>query len=394
MSIRPALLILFVAVLAIPYASATATILAGPEHERTKVYSPGDVYEYNWRVDGAEYLDVELKSAFGDNAVLYDADPGGGPRNIRFVITPPDDLEPGLYRTHLRVSEGSPGGLLSARASVRTTINVIVRSPTPRVSAGIEVGDVAEGKAATALLTLVSWSHVATEDVHADVVIENPDGDDITTTLDPVTVEAGDTKKLELILPTEQLQAGRYKAVATFFNTGEGGTESNYGDFRVGGLSVNLISFTQRLSVGAINRFTFFIGSNWNQPLDDVSGIVELAGVSDKTASVVIEPFGEEKLKAFLDLSEVTIDGTEEFEGTIKVVAREGINEREISVFPITVTLAEEELPTTNIKPEELQEPGIFTISIPVNTLTILYALVFVLVIINIILLFRQRKKE
>ncbi|RME31129.1 hypothetical protein D6789_03730 [Candidatus Woesearchaeota archaeon] len=391
MTRRLAFIVLLCVFCSVPVVTATASIRMS-EEDRTQVYIPGKVYEFNWLVTGSDHLTVELRSAFDDRAVLYDPDPGGGPRQIRFTISPPDDLEPGIYSTRIIVTEGSTEGFVGARAKVQTSVKLIVLSPKPLVKAGLNVRDTAEGEATRGELELRSWSEVPTANVYADIVVRNPNGEDITATTTPVTVAAGATTTAPFTLSTEDLPPGWHTASAVLHNTGEGGTETTSKEFRIGSLTMNLISYTQRLSAGSINRFTFTIGSNWNQQLEDVSGIVELAGASERTASIKIKPFGEAKLTAYLDLSDVAVNGSEDYNGTIKVIARDGYEDRDISTFNIKVSVMEEQLPTTDISPEELQEPKTYNIVIPLNLMTILYLIALLLIIINVVLLLRKRR--
>ncbi len=365
---------------------ASASINLPPQSERTVIFQPGLEKSFTWTISGARELSASLTGELTDYFTLEDPSPGGGPRAVTMHMRLPDTLPPKTYRTYLRVVEGKNGGMVGARAAVEAPIYVIVLSDEPLAVANLDVKNAEAGQRTSGTLTLTSRSKVTTKGVYADITVED-DEHPVHITTPPVDLASREERSIPFILPTQDLKPGRYTAVAMLNNAGESSTAKAF--FRLGTLELLLLRYPRHLSTGAINRFEFTIESRWNNPLEGVYATVQLGDAEDTTVSTTIPAFDSVKLHAFLDFQNLNESANLTGEITVYYPSPEGGWGAE--VFPISVGLLKKRLPTTDLKKETPQTSR--AITIPLNTLTLLYLIAVLLVIANIILLLKGSKK-
>lgn len=400
MSVRPVGIVLFCSALFVisllvlssfPAASASAGISLPPKEKRTFIFTPGMVYEGNWHVNGAERLESYLGGDLAPYATLDDPAQNTSSRTLHFRLVLPDELPPGEHALYVGVVESRPDSAVGGRAAAQGGIWVVSLYPGPFVKASLGVVDVAEGSPANATLRLESYSQVEMREVHARLAVYNSTND--------LVVEGG-TRRINLpsrekttlstLLATEDLPAGEYRVVGQILNVQPNLTVE--ARFRVGTFTLWLKSHSTELVAGKINPFSFMVLSNWNGPIVDVYGDVRLLDAAGTSPTGSFVPFGKLPLTAYLDLTAVDPDGIPAegmpATGTIAVHYRSPDGVVSSVEFPINVTV----MP---YGPDELSEkPPVEEAGSMFDSLVILYLALAFLVLLNLFLLFRPRRRK
>jgi|GEM_PF-1934738 len=389
--------VLLACLLLTPFVAATAGVSLPSIEQRRLVFVPGASYEWEWSIFGAEVLTTSLEGDLAEYATLSDPMPNGSARSVKFSITLPQNATPGYHSLSLLVLEGAPnGGMVGGRAGVRGGIVFIELYPGPYAEIDFQVADAAIGAGTKADISYKSWSKVDAPDVYADIVVKDANQTIVLrTTSEHILLPSQETRSIVVPLATKSLGPGRYSAEATFHNLQDGLIMTDW--FRVGAFDLNLKQHTDRLSAGSLNRFTFVVESNWNEPIKEVFGSVTLAGItSEPSASTVLKPFGEAPLNVYVDTSAFNLssnpNGTP-VSGTIRVSFLGTDGQSSSKEFPITVLIVPEQLPETQVTAEELEKPGIFAL-LKENSLLLIYFALILLVLINVVLLFLQWRKN
>ncbi len=371
--------------------TASAGLSFSDTPPRSLIYTPGATYTWTWGVSGADRLETTLTGDLAAYATLDDPAQNTSARSVSFTLTMPANLTPGQHVLTFTVYESPPEGQnVGGRAGAAARITVTSLYPTPYLVASLSIPDTAVGKPTTASVSLTSWSTVPTPGVYADILVRDANGTTlINTPSEVVTVAPQKQATLTVPLSTQSFATGRYQATAVIHHAQDGLNATT--QFRVGSFDLSLISSTPRLSAGTINRFTFTLGSNWNEPIRGVYGDVSLGAIDGKTATVTIDPFGQTALDAYLDTSSLNLSGNETpFAGTIVAHFLDSDGNEQAKAFPFNVTVVNVPVPET--QPEQKPSAQGAGLSLPLNWMTLIYALLILLVLINLVLLFRQRR--
>ena len=378
MRLFPLIAILFVPLLAMPCFGAAGFSMPSLE-QRTILFEPGVTHEWTFFAKGNDYLEVQLGGALAEYAELIDPDPEGGPRSVTMRLTLPEELPAGSYRVWLDVLEAAPSGgaTMGGRAAVRGS--VIVRSlyDWPFLRAKMGVDDTSEGKATQARLILTSWSTVPITNIESVISVHGEE-ELLSFPTPKMTLQPDAEETISVPLLTGSLPPGNYHAEALVtYDDNETGVSTT---FRIGTLSFSLEQYTKKLAVGQANRFTFRVNSNWNGKVEGVHGVVHLAEQSEQTPTIDIQPFAKGDFKTFIDLTSATPGS---YQGEIVLL----FNDKE-QAFPIEVELVEggEEAQSA------AQESGSLVAGL--DMLPLLYLGLFILVVINLVLLWRSRKSK
>ena len=123
--------------------------------------------------------------------------------------------------------------------------------------------------------------------------------------LEKFSLKKLETKEIEYFLNTSSYKAGKYNAEAVVEY--DGGVLRETKPFRLGELLVLIKGYTKYIYREQINKFDVDIESQWNDPLDNVYGVVEILGhpISFKTPSVVLEGFGSANLTGYFDTTSI-----------------------------------------------------------------------------------------
>ncbi len=382
----------FLLLLSLPTpANASAGLSFSDTPPRSLIYAPGASYTWTWGVSGADRLETTLTGDLAAYATLDDPAQNTSGRSVSFTLTMPANLTPGQHFLVFTVYESPPEGQqVGGRAAAAAKITVTSLYPTPYLVASLSVPDTAAGKPTTATVSLTSWSTVPAPDVYADILVRDANGTLlIDTPSEVVTVAPQKQATLTVPLTTQPFATGRYQATAVIHHAQDGLNATT--QFRVGSFDLSLISSTPRLSAGTINRFSFTLGSNWNEPISGVYGDVSLGAIDGKTATVTIDPFGQATLDAYLDTSILNLSGNETpLGGTIIAHFLDTDGNEQTKAFPFNVTVVN--VPVLETQPEQRPAAQGAGLSLPLGWTTLLYIFLILLVIINLILLFRQRR--
>jgi len=367
--------------------AASAGLNPPPGSERHLLFTPGLTRSLSFNVFGAKHIDVFLTGDLREYITIDDPEPNGSARAVKLILKLPEQLEPGKHVSYLYAREASPGGMIGARASVGVGISVLSLYPTPYLQAGLSVPNTAVSQPTVATLSLTSWSKVVTPDAWADLVVKDQRGAErLTTASQHVQVPAQGSQKVLVSLQTNRLEPGRYTVEALIHGAQPNLTATT--SFKVGTLDLALRHYTKIVSAEKVNRFSFTIENRWNQPLHELYGDVVVWKLDEKTPTTTVKGFDIADLKTYLDFSRFNVTTNTTLDGNLTVHYTTPEGERGEKVFPISVTVVPDAVPASKLSPRELQQARNFPI--PLNSLTLLYLALLVLVIINLFLLFRR----
>lgn len=380
------LALLLFTLLSVSFVFASAGINPPPIEQRRLVFEPGLTKTWSFNVFGAPVLETYLSGDLQQYAVLEDPAQNSSARSISLTLHLPDQLEPGRYVLRVFAREASPGGMMGGRAAIGAGIAVLSLYPTPYLKAELSAESVGVGEQSSATLTLTSWSESVTPDAWADLVVIDQDGQELVhATSDHSSIPAQETKTLTIPLATQELEPGQYSIIAHIHGAQENLTAKS--TFRIGVLNLVLKEYPKKMTAGRINRFKFIIENKWNEKLDDVFGLVRMGSISEQTPTGSLPGFGTSSFSAYLDTTSLGVNAT--LDGNITMQYTTPAGEKGTQVLPFTTTIVPEDLPVADIPPEELRK-GFF---IPLNMMTLLYLALFILVLINLYLLFGRKRR-
>jgi len=388
-------LLLALAILAfvayLPAVESSASVGIPPVSERQLEPIPGTSKTWSYSVGGASNVDVNIEGDYVEYAKLDDPDPGGPPRVVSVTWNVPDEITPGVHVLRLRVAEAAPEGVtVGARASAGVPMYMTKYADYPFITAEMEVPSQEVGMDNKAIFTLKSLSNVDTPGVMARITQY-----EINEPVQGMTLEAnlgtvpplGETR-VEVPLSTKTLTKGQYSARAQVTYP-QGAPIDRQSDFRIGAFSMSLVKSPEKLYRGKINKVEFVLGNDWNQQLSDsrIRLIIDSLGVEEKAPYTTFVAFGQVPLIFYVEPDADTPLGP--VEGYIEVTV-DAKNPRDKFTMPFRAEIvdASEEEASEQVVTERPSAFGFL------NPLTGAYLVVALLVVINIILLMRQRGKQ
>ncbi len=373
----------FLFVLVTPLVLAGAGVKGPSPGERFFDFQPGMEINLGFSLYGSDQLDLVVNGRLTEYTTVTDPDPKGGPRDVLVNVQLPDELPPGLHKVYVGAVEYAPGGMIGGRAGALMSIKVKVLHPEPYIVASLNIEPAGEGSlTASGTLNIDSWSQLPMT-VSADITMRNDLGE-ILHSLQMPAQSLGSNQKLAhpFVLPVQDLRRGFYP-VQAIVEYGAPNTTDVNASLRVGAKNIFLRQYTEEITQGMINRFEFDLESDWNQKLEDVYGSVSVgSATSDRTPETSLGPFARERLVAYLDATDLEL-------GTQQGVIRTHF-EDEFKEFPIEVEVIAEATEASEVTPAEIQQAkGLLGF----DSLTLLYACLVILVIVNLFLLLKQKHK-
>lgn len=363
---------------------AGAGISAEPLEKRTFFYEEGKIYTFTWHVFRAENLKAYLGGGLAQYTELIDPDPDGGPRDVTMKLILPQELSPGEHRLYLFVEEivpGGPVGGVGGKARVGVSARFIALHPKPFVKAELTVENTAVNESTNAHMKLESWSQQTILPYVKYDIRDEKGVSVLQKTSARKTILPKETITITTPLDTSELPPGQYSAYAIVKDVQPGVNLTEY--FRVGSFEIKLINYTKRMTLATFNRFLFTIESNWNGHIDDVYGGLDLLGREEKSSPVDLEEFEREELKVFMDLQNVT--EPQLADGILTLYWGD-----EQKMFPVTINITEEPAGTEVTEAEMERAAFVFEL----NQITGIYLILVLLVIINVFVLLKKRKKN
>ena len=301
--------------------------------------------------------------------------PGSTPwfkAKIKFPDTA--EVPPGQHSLKIIVeeTEASGDGAITARTAAAALITIRVLYPQAELVAAFAAHDVSENQLVPLVFGLANWGATDIQSAKADIDIFDGTGNKVKKiSTEPVSIPSAQSKSKTAMLDTINMASGEYtaKAVVTW-----DGKKTNLSDpFRIGTLRVKMTDVTTKYNNESISPVEVTVRSEWNNGLDGVYAEIEVADEKLKTPTAYLEPWGESKLRTYWDTQKVK-PGTYDAIITLNFAGSSIIDKR-------TFTVEEKISPETE-KPSAIR-PWMIGVG----------AILLILIIINIMLLSRLRKK-
>lgn len=372
-------LVILLFILTISYVSASASI-SMPSDNRHLTYEPGLEASWNFVVGGSESVEVYLRGPLTEYAELIDPDPMGGRRSVTVKLVSPDEVEPGVHYLYIDAKEHRDVGFMGGVAVASVPMSLTKYSETPYVKAKIVDILASEGETAEVSIELESLSKVTTYDIRAkfNILDENIESENL---LLPA-LGSLETKVVTVKIPIADLRPGRYSLASEISYEESVDNQKFNQDFLVGTLNLKLIKQPNKLSLGQINKVSFVLYNEWNAAFKDAEPIIRIPGlnIDEQSPARTIGAFTTQGFNYYLEVPEDADLGT--YEGTIYL--KTGDKRKDFITVPFKIEVVEFDETTQVVE----EKPSSMTF----NPLLIAYVLVIILVIINVILLFRKKE--
>ncbi len=298
-------------VISIGLSPADVTIYYEPNKEETITYSVRNTMDSE--LNASLYLNGNLSKYFSlsDNSIYLEPKET---KQFKLSYKLPEKLEPGVYTIYLYAVEiKSPEKQgIGARGAVVDKIKIRVPEHGKYITAVLKADDVEVNKTA---LFHIKISNFGEEEIHtlsADVTVFTLDNKTIATvrTNTAHSLKTFNTVVLEGMLNTKGMEESTYRAVAKVYYD-EKTKETNYDNFRVGSVDVEIVNFTKKIYSGLINKFNISVRNKWNTKIS-VSGEVIVRNNS-KELSVIkfveetMNPWETKTLTSFIDATNIPI---------------------------------------------------------------------------------------
>ena len=346
------------------------------EFNYAAVANAGFTQDYDLRVEGdlAEYVNLDTQKII--------ALPDGQRAPFKATINFPSEIAtPGIHtikiyvdETMVRGSNGdqNAGANVGAKVSVVAQIMVRVLYPMKKLVASLALEDVEEHQPLTLKANVENWGKTPFSSVWAEFTVYDQNNTKIeTVTSNRVSLDTLESKTLTALVDTVKYEAGEYNVTAVIH--GDESTEELRGSFRIGTLVVEILEATATFKNSSINQFNVKIKNRWNREVPSVYAIIRIGPSEVQTPTVTLKQWEEKLLTGYWDTTGFDI-GTHDAYITLYYGGKTSTAKIKIEIIAGLVAQTEKPVSTTNT----------FVIT--------LLAAVALLVIINVVLLFRLRK--
>lgn len=339
-------------------------------------FEPNFEKSYTFRTERAENVGIAIE---GDLAKYVTVEKNDIAKDGTFVIKVklPAEIEtPGKNLIFIGITEsGRGGGMVSGIASIRTPIDIRVPYPGIYAEIAFNVNDLNINETANFAVTI---NNLGKKDIgSAKAVIDVVDinamlVEKLFTEERAVNVNTKET--LEAFFNASRHTAGVYKASAHV--TYADRSQDLESTFKIGTLNIEIINYTKAFFKGKIAKFDIEIESGWNRKIDNVFAEVRVFNntkeiSSFKTVSVSLEPWEKKKISTLWD--------------------NEGLGE---GTYDVEVNLLYEGKTAKIAGKIEIIEPKEeMSFKQYLTATNLLIAVVALLIIINMVVLFKKRKK-
>ena len=361
-------------ILAIALVDSVYAIRISPDSVRVE-FEPNREQSFLFRVGGAQKIELYKKGDLADYVSFNQTILEDGNYFIVTVKLPSHIDTPGDNLVFIGAREFTEtGGTVGGVAAIQTP--VVIRVPYPGVYPSMDLS-VPDASIDETIAITIRINNLGTDDIKkAKAYIDIFDSDNILTkelNTDEQPVKSKSDTTLTALLNTSGMKASTYRAVANVtYDVNYSILEKN---FKVGVLSLSILNYTKEFLKDKIGKFEIEIQSKWNIKIDGVYAEINIFNNTRtidilKTPTASIEPWQKSKLSTFWDTTELA-EGNYNVKITVYYAGTSSTLDSEIII----------------LKPKES------FISKYVNTTTILIALVMLLIIFNIIILWKRKRK-
>ncbi len=285
-------------------------------------------------------------------------------------------LEIFVEETMVRGSGGSASAGANVGAKVAAVAQILVRVlyPMKKLVASLAIGDGEERRPLVLGANVENWGKTPFDKVWADFNVLDQNNSKIemlrTKVIPLATLEQ---KQVTAVLDGVKYEAGEYRVNAIVYADEQ--REELNGTFRIGEMLVEIVEATATFKNSSINPFNIKVRSKWNRDIQNVYAIARIGPSEVQTPTVTLKPWEERVLTGYWDTTGFNI-GEHEAYITLYFDGKTTTAKLKVEIIPGLEVQTE--------RPVSTARPYVFG----------LLAIVAVLVIINVVLLLRLRKKE
>jgi hypothetical protein len=306
--------------------NAHAVGITNPPSQRDFVFNPGEAFNINIGVGGAERIGVylytrnpahpeTLGTPEDDNVLSYvrinDPAPNTSDRTVTVQFALPQILKPGDYAVDFYATElAEIEGTVTATASTKIRFTIHVLSEEKRIEIlGFSVPPIPEGMNANASITIVSRTKQNLNNVLTEVRLYRNDTVVATARSKSIALLSAQTATLNVTLDTENIRGGDYPANGTVYFD-EFANDTWTETLKIGTLHVDVSDATRQFVYNTTNKFNFIVSNRWNRELQEVYATVSIGSQGKKSASLNIPAFGQTSYELYFDRDETLLPGT------------------------------------------------------------------------------------
>ncbi|MBN1792606.1 hypothetical protein JW826_02890 [Candidatus Woesearchaeota archaeon] len=314
-------------------------------------FSPGFTFEQDlcFRIQNNAYLQISPAGDFPKNVkILSGVDENGrkivtpDDECIKYRFTTPDYIErPGLHRTVIGVTEIVPEGSLGTigvAVHLEHKIDVFVPYPGKYLEAWFTLKNAEAGLPVDMTVGVLSRGNDTVKSAWAEIMIYDDEDNQIgfVKTQTEHDIKTDDRRDLRAKWDSEGYHKGYYHAKARLIYDE---LEDNLtGDFKLGAIDVNLVGYTQNVTIGGIQPFQVLLESMWSETIPSVRAQVAVLGnqskklVTFETLTRAVEPWATQLFEGYIDTEKaglgehdclITVrfeNQTKEYERTIRII--------------------------------------------------------------------------
>jgi len=376
------LITILLAIITSSFVLSTAGIMGPNLDERTYIFEPGKVIEHSFKISGSPHLESYIKGDLAPYATLIDQAQNSSSRSISIKLVLPEELSGGKHYLYVGCMEAAPKGvMMGGRAAAQMMIRVINLFPEPTIESKVSAKDSAIGSNSEATVTVKSLSKDIINDIYSEIkVVDLENSSKVYSELTTNTISLNSLQEgsLKTILPSAELKRGTYKVIAKTHYGYKDDVQVKKTSFRVGDNNITLNSYTSKLEEKKINKASFTIRNEWNEPINCYLELLIDGKKIGTTATKKISPFTNSNFELFID--------TDDYDVGLKKGLLKGYYEGKVSEFEVEFNITKEQLPETNVPKKPESALSKYKVLIVANILVIL------LVIINLLVLMKKKK--
>jgi methionine-rich copper-binding protein CopC len=368
-----------------------------PSHKDI-IFEPNKEHEVNLKITNNENIDqiINIKTE-GDLSKYIEISENNfeikkqDSKIITFKLNLPENIEtPGVHQINIEINSKSSDlgeSKISSQIGVISKINVKVPYPEKYAEARLFIPNFENQKTSNFAIEVTNLGSENIVDAKAYIDIYGPLNDKILTLKSESAMIETKQKKILNINWEPKLNPGKYFAKLTVIYDGKNAFDNK--PFFIGSKVLEIDSISvDHFRLGGIAQFDILISNNWNEPIKNVYADVKISDQNNnvfaltKTSNQDIEALGKQELKAYWDTKNIKQGDY------LADIALNYLDKQTRKAFDIYVGL-DEIITTTSgrvVESQKEKEP------IP-KSIIILGALVLILIVFNLILLNKFRKR-
>ncbi|MBS3094266.1 hypothetical protein J4474_01240 [Candidatus Pacearchaeota archaeon] len=255
-------------------------------------------------------LEISVDGELADYVKLSTKKLIGGGKLIVSIDLPEKIDTPGKNHIFIRAKEAVDPELV-ATVGTSVTIGALITINVPYPGRYLELNlnskNVNTGEPVDFTLDLTSRG---VETIFVQPKIEIMSADKLIETLDfnSREIKSQEEVKLKKTLDTKGYNPGKYKAIA-IVDYGE--IVKAESDFKIGDLSIEIVNYTKKITIGDIKPYEIGIESGWNNNIEVVyAQVIILEGLNPildfKTETTQLTPWEQKIIKGYFDTSNFT----------------------------------------------------------------------------------------